>query len=382
MRNAKKENSQAKNHLVTSPNGRVASLDALRGFSMFWIIGADAVVRSLPAVKDAPMTRFLASQFEHRPWVGFTFYDLIFPLFFFVIGAVMPFSLLKRAEKGESRKRLYFRIVRRSLVLILLGLVAGGVMGFDFANMRWMGVLQRIGLCYFLVSILILNTKKRMQFGVFVAILLLYWAALALVPVPHFGAGNMTPEGSLHTYIDQKVLPGRIPAAFYGPGDSLGVLSTLTAACSVLLGTFAGYWLKSEKGAKTKTVGLLVGGVLCLGIGYIWSLAFPIIKHIWTSPYVLWAGGWCLLLMAAFYWVIDVRGRVRWAFFFIVIGMNAILVYFGQQVVDFDRIASFFLSGVMARAGAISVVILPLGALLLKWLGLLFLHRRKLYFTV
>jgi len=366
----------------TSLGGRVASLDALRGFDMFWIIGGDAVVRSLPAIKDTPVTRFLASQVEHRAWAGFTFYDLIFPLFLFVIGAVLPFSLLKRAGQGESRRRLHLRIVRRSLILIVLGLVAGGVLEFDFANMRWMGVLQRIGLCYLLVSILVLNTKKRTQFGVFAAILLLYWAALALIPVPHFGVGSMTPEGSLHTFIDQKVLPGRFPAEFYGPGDSLGVLSTLTAACSVLLGVFAGYWLKSERSAGTKTLGLLLSGILCLGIGYLWGLVFPIIKHIWTSTYVLWAGGWCLLLMAAFYWVIDAQGHSRWAFFFTVIGLNAILIYFGQQVVDFDRIAGFFLSGVIANAGAISPIILPVGALGVKWLGLRFLHRQRLFFSV
>jgi predicted acyltransferase len=367
---------------VPSAGGRVAALDALRGFDMFWIIGGDAIVRSLPAVKDGPLTRFLAGQVEHRPWAGFTFYDLIFPLFLFVVGAVMPFSLLKKAEQGESRKRLYIRIVRRSFILILLGLVAGGVLEFDFANMRWMGVLQRIGLCYLLVSILVLNSRRRTQFAVFASVLLLYWAALALVPVPGFGPGRMTPEGSLHTFIDQRVLPGRFPAEFYGPGDSLGVLSTLTAACSVLLGVFAGYWLRSGKGPKRKLLGLLVGGVLCLGLGYLWGQAFPIIKHVWTSSYVLWAGGWCLLLLAAFYWVIDVRGYSRWAFFFIIIGLNAILVYFGQQVVDFDGISRFFLSGVIANAGALGSVFLPLGALGAKWLGLWFLYRRRIFFTV
>jgi predicted acyltransferase len=365
-----------------SPGGRIASIDALRGFDMFWIIGGDAICRSLPAIQDTPVTRFLARQVEHNPWAGFTFYDLIFPLFLFIIGAVMPFSLLKRLEKGESRKHLYFHVVKRSLVLILLGLIAGGVLEFDFANMRWMGVLQRIGLCYLLVSILLLNTKKRTQFGVFVAVLLLYWAALVLIPVPHFGAGSMTPEGSLHTYIDQKVLPGKFSAEFYGPGDSLGIISTLTAACSLLLGVFAGYWLKSDRSAKRKTLGLLVSGIVCLGVGYLWSLAFPIIKHIWTSTYVLWAGGWCLLLMAAFYWIMDVKGRTRWAFFFIVIGMNAILVYFGQQVVDFDKIAGFFLSGVIALAGAAGPVIIPIGAIGIKWLGLRFLHRQKYFFSV
>ncbi len=362
--------------------GRIASLDALRGFDMFWIIGGDAVCRSLPAIRDTPLMRLLSRQVEHMPWAGFTFYDVIFPLFLFIIGAVMPFSLLKRAGQGESKKHLYLHIIRRSLLLILLGLIAGGVLELDFANMRWMGVLQRIGLCYFLVSILVINTKWRTQAGVFIGILLLYWAAMALVPVPHFGAGNMTPAGSLHTYIDQKVLPGKFPAEFYGPGDSLGVLSTLPAACSLLLGVFAGYWLKSERSGNKKTIGLVMSGILCLGLGYLWGGVFPIIKHIWTSTYVLWAGGWCLLLMALFYWVIDVRGRGQWAFFFVVIGTNAILVYFGQQVVDFDKIAAFFVSGVSRPAGAVAPVVLPLAALAVKWLVLRFLYQRKIFLKV
>ena len=361
---------------------RIASLDALRGFDMFWIIGGDAICRTLPAIKNAPWTRLLARQVEHNPWAGFTFYDLIFPLFLFIIGSVIPFSLLKRLKKGDSKKRLYFHIIKRSLILILLGLIAGGVLEFDFANMRWMGVLQRIGLCYFLVSILVINTKWRTQVGVFVGILLLYWAVTMLVPVPHFGAGNLTPEGCLHSYIDQKVLPGRISSEFYGPGDSLGVISTLTAACSLLLGVFAGTWLKSDRNGGKKTLGFVGSGILCLGLGYLWGTVFPIIKHIWTSSYVLWAGGWCLLLMAVFYWVIDVKGRSRWAFFFVVIGTNAILIYFGQEVIDFDKIATFFLSGVAHHAGVIGLVLLPTGALAAKWLVLRFLYGHKIFFKV
>ena len=362
--------------------GRVASIDALRGFDMFWIIGGDAICRSLPAVTNAPWTRFLASQVEHNVWAGFTFYDLIFPLFLFIIGAVLPFSLLKRAEGGQERKRIYLHVVKRALLLILLGLIAGGVLQFDFANMRWMGVLQRIGVCYLLVALLVLKTKVRTQIAVFVGILLLYWAALALIPVPGHGAGVITPEGSLHSYVDQKVLPGKISAEFYGPGDSLGVLSTPSAACSLLLGVFAGYWLKTNRSGKSKTLGLAAGGVVCLAIGYVWGLAFPIIKHIWTSTYVLWAGGWCLLLLALFYWLIDVKGRSRWAFFFVVIGTNAILVYFGQQVVDFDAISKFFLTGIERYAGLIAPLVIPAGALAAKWAGLLFLHHRRLYFKV
>jgi predicted acyltransferase len=350
--------------------GRVASLDALRGFDMFWIIGGDAIVRSLPAIQASPWTRFLAGQVEHKPWAGFTFYDLVFPLFLFIIGAVFPFSLLKRVEAGKARARVYRHIIKRTLVLILLGLLAGGILGFDLADMRWTGVLQRIGVCYFLVAVLVLNTKVRTQVGVFVGILLLYWAAMALIPVPGHGAGVMTPEGSLHSYIDQKVMPGRISAEFYGPGDSLGAISTFPAACSLLLGVFAGTWLKSN------------GGIFCLAVGYLWGLVFPIIKHIWTSSYVLWAGGWCLLLMALFYWLIDVKGWSRWAFFFVVIGTNAILIYFGQEVVDFDGIAKFFLIGARQHAGLMAPLIIPIGALAAKWLSLRFLYRHKIFFKV
>ena len=362
--------------------GRIASLDALRGFDMFWIIGGDAVCRTLPAIRDVPWTRFLARQVEHNAWAGFTFYDLVFPLFLFIIGAVMPFSLLKKAESGESRKRLHLHVLKRSAILVLLGLVAGGLLKFDFANMRWTGVLQRIGVCYLLVSLLVLNTKKRTQGFVFAAVLVLYWAALALIPVPGHGAGRMTPEGSLHSYVDQKVLPGRISAEFYGPGDSLGVLSTPAAASSLLLGVFAGYWLKSGRGGRKKALGLAAGGLVSLAVGGLWSLTFPIIKHIWTSTYVLWAGGWCLLLLALFYWVIDVRGRSKWAFFFVVIGVNAILVYFGQEVVDFDRVSAFFLSGAARSAAAFGPLVLAAGALAAKWLGLWFLDRHKIYFKV
>jgi predicted acyltransferase len=362
--------------------GRIASLDALRGFDMFWIIGGDAVCRSLPAITNAPWARFLAGQVEHKPWAGFTFYDLIFPLFLFIIGAVFPFSLLKRAEKGESQRSIHLHVLKRSLILILLGLVAGGILRFDFANMRWTGVLQRIGICYLLVALLVLHTKIKTQVGVFAGVLLLYWAVMALVPVPGHGAGLMTPEGSLHSYIDQKVLSGHISEEFYGPGDSMGIAGTFPAACSLLLGVFAGTWLKSNKSGRKKTFGLAAAGVVCLVLGGLWNLTFPIIKHIWTSSYVLWGGGWSLLLTALFYWLIDVKGWKGWAVFFTVIGVNAILVYFGQQVVDFDAIARFFLGGIESRAAALAPLVIPAGALAVKWATLFFLDRRRIYFKV
>ncbi len=361
---------------------RVASIDALRGFDMFWIIGGDTLVRALPAIANVPATRFLARQMEHNAWAGFTFYDLIFPLFLFIIGAVFPFSLLKRAEDGKPRAGIYGHVIKRTLILVGLGLLAGGILGFDWAGMRWTGVLQRIGICYFLAAVLVLNTKLKTQVAVFVGILVLYWVLLAFVPVPGHGAGVMTPEGSLHTYVDQKLLPGKRLPEFYGPGDSLGILGTFPAVCSLLLGVFAGYWLKSSRDSKAKVLGLIAGGAACLAAGYLWGLFFPINKHIWSSSYVLWGGGWSLWLMALFYWLIDVKGWKRWVFFFMVIGANAILVYFGQEVVDFDGIAKFFLSGVRDHIGLIAPLIIPIGGLAAKWLSLRFLYRRRIFFKV
>ncbi len=365
---------------------RIRSLDALRGFDMFWIIGGDLIGRSLPKVADTPFTRLVAGQLEHPLWNGFTFYDVIFPLFFFIIGAVFPFSLFRRADRGQNRMRLYLHIVRRSLVLIALGLLVGGVLAFDFSNLRWTGVLQRIGLCYLLVSLLVLNTRPRAQAALFAATLVLYWAAMMLVPVPGFGAGNLTPEGNLHSYVDQQILGkwmhSRFPPRFYGFGDSAGVLGTFPSACSMLLGVFAGTWLKSEHTSRWKMNRLLLSAAACLGSGYLWGMIFPINKHIWNSPYVLWAGGWCFLLMALFYWIIDVKGYTRWAFFFSVIGMNAIFIYVSQQIVDFHKIAAFFLGGVAAHAGTWEPLILPCGILTVKWLLLLFLYKKGIFFKV
>ncbi|MHC4330738.1 MAG: hypothetical protein ACYSWW_21750, partial [Planctomycetota bacterium] len=178
-------------------------------------------------------------------------------------------------------------------------------------------------------------------------------------------------------YIDQQLIPGRL---YYGFGDNEGLISTLPATCTVLFGALAGCWLRSERSGNRKAAGLALAGVVSLLAGLLWSLAFPIIKIIWTSSYALVAGGLSLLLLALFYWIIDVKGYRKWAFFFIVIGMNPITVYFAQRFVDFNRIAEFFLGGVAGRVEVLAPLILPFGVLLAKWLFLWFLYRQKVFF--
>lgn len=360
-------------------SGRVVSIDALRGFDMFWIIGGGTFVASLAGLWKHPVAETIQQQLHHVQWGGFHFEDLIFPLFVFLLGAVMPFAISRRLERGEGRTRIYLHIVKRTIGLILLGLIMNGLLRFDWPNMRWPGVLQRIGLCYFFAALVVVHTRWRTQVVVVIATLLAYWAVTMLVAAPGFEAGDLTAEGCLSSYVDQQVIPGTL---YYGHGDNEGAISTVPAICTALLGALAGQWLRSNRSGSRKAAGLALAGVVCVATGYVWGLAFPIIKILWTSSYVLFAGGWSLLLLALFYWVIDVLGFKRWAFFFIVIGMNPITIYFLQRFVDFGGIAEFFLGGLAGHAGLYAALVLPFGALMVRWLLLWFLYRHRIFFKV
>lgn len=363
----------------TLPSERIVSIDALRGFDMFWIIGGGTVLASLAEVWINPLTEAIHTQLEHVQWQGFHFEDLIFPLFLFIMGAVLPFSISRRRERGQSLPKLHLHIIKRSVVLIFLGLIFNNLQNFEFSEMRWLGVLQRIGLCYFFAAIIVLHTKWRTQVIFIAAVLILYWLAAALIPVPGFGAGVMTAEGCLSSYIDQQLVPGKL---YYGFGDNEGLISTLPAICTVLMGSLAGLWLRSDRPGSLKAARMATAGLACVAIGYLWGLVFPIIKIIWTSSYTLFSGGFCLMLLALFYWIIDVKGYRKWTIFFVVIGVNPITIYFLQRFVDFGGIAEFFLSGVVANAGLLAPLIIPLGILAIKWLLLWFLYRHKIFFKV
>ena len=356
---------------------RLASVDALRGFDMFWIIGGGSLFAKIAEVYSHPVTDTIQHQMHHVVWEGFHFEDLIFPLFLFIMGVVLPFSLSRRIERGQSRPILLLHILKRSAVIILLGLILNGLLQLDWAQMRWPGVLQRIGLCYFFAAVIVLLTKWRTQAIIVAAVLILYWIATMLIPVPNYGAGNLTMEGCLSSYIDQQLIPGVL---YYVHGDNEGIISTFPAICSVLLGSLAGHWLLSGRSGNRKAAGLAVAGIVILLIGLLWGLVFPIIKIIWTSSYTLVAGGLSLLLLALFYWIIDVKGFKKWAFFFIVIGMNPITIYCLDGFVNFDQIAEFFLMGVAGHAELFKPLILPFGVLAAKWLLLWFLYRHRVFF--
>ena len=367
---------ESNDNTQTSIPQRVLSIDALRGFDMFWIAGGASLLKAILAVTGLAIAPTLTQQFEHVAWEGFRFYDLIFPLFLFLVGCVLPYSLEK--HRG-SPKAVYLRIARRTFMLVLLGLIYNRMLDFQFADLRTAGVLQRIGICYGFGALLCVHLRVPGQVIALVAILIGYWAILTWVPVPGGRAGDLTPEGNLCGYLDRNFLPSKIKQAYYGFGDNEGLLSTLPAIGTVLLGAIAGAWLKSSIAPWWKVIGLAVAGLVSLTAGYTWGNSFPIIKILWTSSFVLVAGGWSLLLLALFYAVIDVIGWQRWAFFWVVIGANAITIYFVPKIIDFDKMSEFFLTGVSQLVGDWKTVILVAGALAAKWLFLLFLYRQRIF---
>ena len=361
----------------------MGSIDALRGFSMFWIIGGGTIFRSLDQIFNHPVTAFIGIQLKHVKWLGFHFEDLIMPLFIFIVGVAVPFSISNRLKRGQSRARIYLHIVKRTAVLYFLGVLLGsGGLHFNWPEMDWVGVLHRIAVCYFFAAFLLMHTKWQTQAIVTAALLLLYWAALTLVPVPGHGPGVITPEGCLPAYIDQQFLPGKISEAFYGYGDSNGILPTLVSISTALLGALTGHWLRSNRPGNHKVTGLALAGLICLSVGYAWGQVFPVIRLLWTSSMVLFAAGLSLLLLTLFYWLIDVRGYKKWAFGFVVIGMNAIAVYVATRVFVAHRIGRVFVGGLSKWCGEWNGFINAVAGVTVIWLVLWWMYRRKLFIKI
>jgi predicted acyltransferase len=373
---------------------RLVSIDALRGFDMFWIVGGEGLAEAIAKCIGGEPQQVVHEQLTHVDWAGFHFYDLIFPLFLFLVGVVLPFSLGKIRDRGATDATVYWRVLRRTLLLFLLGLVYYGILQFNPVNeQRFVGVLQRIAIGYLFAALIFLNTRVRGQILILAAILLGYWAVLAFVPAPESFAGDYSKEHNLAGWIDRHYLPGKIFDDYYKFGDNEGLLSTIPAIGTALLGVLAGEWLRSQRGKWLMLLGLILAGGVCLGLGYLWSsqlperYQFPLIKNIWTSSFVLWAGGWSFLLLALFYGIIDVLKLRAWAFFFVVIGMNAVTVYMAEKILDFPGLTRFFFGGVAKYCGgsfgtSASEIVLAAGAVALAWILLFHLYRQKIFLRV
>jgi len=363
------------------PAPRLGSLDALRGFTMFWIVGADYLAGAFRGLDGGAVTQFLGYQLGHAEWAGFTFYDLIFPLFLFVLGAAVPLSL-DRIVARDGRPAALQRMLRRAALMYLLGVLYYGGLAHGWGQVRWVGVLQRLALVYLATGALHLYCRPRTIAAVAVTLLLGYWALLTFVPVPDGVAGDYARGHNLANWVDAHWLPGKV---WYGDYDPEGLLSTLPAIASGVFGLFAGRWLQDPSAQpETKARGLWLVGAICLVLGYAWGLQFPIIKRIWTSSYALVAGGWCLLLLGTFYWLIDLRRISRWATPFLWIGGNALLIYLVSHLVDFRAVSAFLVGGPVAAAldswwAGLSGLVLAIASIVLCTALCGWLHHRRIF---
>jgi predicted acyltransferase len=420
---------------------RLVSLDALRGFDMFWILGADSFVYALHEMSQTAPTRFLAEQLDHAEWQGFHFYDLIFPMFVFIMGVSTVFSLTKIIAR-EGRAAAMKRVLLRGILLFVVGLIYSGGFTNPWPDMRLMGVLNRIALCYTFGGLAFCFFKTRGLVAIAVAILLGYWAMMSWIPIRdiHLEKTHLIAQAensgdekfaeelraissdapknpsaikdsptwtgvekmyyattnrvtgkyemgyNVSCHFDFEHLLARKYDIFWDPE---GILSTLPAFVTGLLGIFAGLFLKNKSAPEAKTALTLIGvGAAGVALGFLWGTEFPVIKKIWTSSYVLVAGGYSAMLLGAFYWIVDVKKKTAWCQPFIWIGMNPLTIYLASNFMGglgFEKIArrlaggpvkSFFDTHVAAGSG--NLVIAATAVVLFVWFAR-FLYQRKIF---
>jgi len=395
--------------------GRLVSLDALRGFDMFWILGGDAAIIALGAMGSTAPLKFLAAQFEHREWAGLACYDLIFPLFVFIAGASLVFSLTRLVEQ-RGRAEAVKRVLRRGALLFLLGLFYSGGISNRWPDVRLLGVLQRIALAYAGAGLLFCFLRPRALAGMTAALLVGYWALLTFVPIRDIAldknamiarlgpkptpdqvraaydattarvSGRYEPGLNLTNHVDFGLLGGRKYDTYWDPE---GLLSTFPAIATCLLGVVAGLLLRrTDIDPAKKLTWLVAGGLAALALGWGWHLQFPVVKKIWTSSFVLVTAGWSALLLAGFHYVVDVRQWRGWCQPFVWIGMNPITLYLISPLLGFRRLGARFVGGDVkaffdsaVAKGCGDFVIALAGMALMLWLAR-FLYRRQLFLRV
>lgn len=372
-RNSNNDNSQ-----------RLLSLDALRGFDMFFIIGGAGLIAAICGIfPSSEWAQWLSSQMHHVEWDGFAHHDTIFPLFLFIAGISFPFSLRKQQLSGASKGRVCRRILRRVVVLFVLGLVYNGLFHFQFDTLRLPSVLGRIGVAWGIAALMTvwLGTKARALIAV---ALLVGYSLLMMIPAPDVAdsVGALTKEGNLAGFVDRSLIPNHI--YWRGVMDPEGILSTLPAVVTALLGIFAGEWVqRKEFSGGRKALIMALASVVLLVLGIIWNQWQPINKSLWSSAFVLTAGAYSMALFALFYYVIDVRGHRRWAGWLRVIGVNSITIYLLQEIVSFSGVSQYFLGGLAGLLPAgWGAVVLSLGYIASAWLVLYLLDRHKIYLKV
>lgn len=381
-------------------SGRLASLDALRGFDMMFIMGMAAIITAVCGLFPDGDACWLAQQMHHVKWDGFHHHDTIFPLFLFIAGVSFPFSYAKQVSSGASRSSIYLKIFRRAVLLVLLGMVYNGLLRLDFANQRFYSVLGRIGLAWMFAALLFINLGPKPRAVVASVLLVGYYLLIRFVPAPDMpGADPLSLPGNFGGYVDRLILKNHL--LYDGVFDPEGLLGVIPATVTAMLGMFTGEFVRhggNGAGAdaagtgdcascrisgERKTVYMFAAAAVLTAAGLLWSLDFPINKALWSSSFVLVVGGFSLASFALFYYIIDVRGWRKWAFPFQVIGMNSLTIYLGQKIIPFRAIRDFFLKGAADLCPPEwGTLVLEIGYFAVCWLFLYFLYRKNTFLKV
>ncbi|MBQ8650407.1 MAG: DUF5009 domain-containing protein [Flavobacteriales bacterium] len=366
-------------------SNRLMSLDALRGFDMFFIMGLSGFITALCALCPGDVSEAIAQSMKHVAWDGLHHHDTIFPLFLFLAGVSFPFSYASQREKGASTKSIVIKIVRRAVILVFLGMIYNGLLKFNFDNMRYASVLARIGIAWMVAALLYVNFGIKMRAVICVVILLGYALLTKYVAAPDvINASPLSLEGNIVGYIDRLFLPDRL--LYNNHFDPEGLLSALPAVVTAMLGIFTGELIRlpqNRLSGNRKALYMLATAVALAIVAVIGKNYVPINKMLWSSTFVCAVGAYSLVMMAVFYYVIDVRGYKRWTLVLRVVGMNSITIYLAQRIIGFKGIANFFVGGVAnALPEDWAALVLQGGYMVVCWLFLYFLYRKNTFLKV
>lgn len=367
----------AKNNTISKE--RIISVDALRGFDMFWIIGGKKIFKGLDKALDNSVTNFIYSQLDHAEWLGLTFYDIIMPLFLYLVGISMVYSFRKRLNSDKSKINLWKHIFIRIFWLWILGMmVQGKLLTYDINEIKlYSNTLQAIAAGYLISAIIILNFSVIKQIFATLGLLLIYWGIMTFSAIPEIGANNFLPENNFALFFDKLLLGNFQDGTTY-----TWIISSINFGVTTMLGVFSGYILQSNQKPLAKFSNLFAFGIALIIFGEMWSIWHPSIKHIWTSSFTLISGGICLILLSLFYFIIDVLNFKKWTTFFVIIGSNAIFAYVTAHVFDYRVIAQVFTSGLEKYTGDWYQFIYALGGFLVLFLILKFMNKNKIYVKI
>lgn len=371
---------------------RLESLDVLRGFDLFCLVGLELVIHSMGKAVNKPWFDQFLWNFSHMEWQGFSTWDLVMPLFLFMAGVSMPFAL-SRYKALPDKTAVYRRIIKRIVLLWLFGMMCqGNLLALDPNRIYlYSNTLQAIAMGYLIASLLFLHTRLKTQIGVAAGLLLAYWGVMQFVSAGGYGGGNYTPDGNLAEWIDRTVL-GRFrdgsqvvnsEVVFADWYRYTWILSSLNFGVTVLTGLFAGHILKNKESSPEKKWKLLfIIGAAMVAVGWLWHFQLPVIKKIWTSSMVLVSSGYCFLLMGAFYYWIDYKGHRKHLTWLKVYGMNSIVAYMLALCINFQGIGQSLLFGLEQYIGAWYPVLITASNAVIIYLILWLLYKNNIFLKV